>query len=161
MDRTTTHFDPDLSKEFDRHNAKYVLIPPGLTQFLQPLDVGINKDIKKFMRAADTNLRIKNKNIHPPSENDIIDNFSDVWYNKIKSESIINSFKKTGISVKMYGSENYLVNIPEIILENFNNPEEYIQDFNQNLNKDDSINLEENIFSKINDKNMKIDDYFH
>ena len=93
------------------------------------------------MRAADTNLRIKNKNIHPPSENDIIDNFSDVWYNKIKRESIISSFKKTGISVKMDVSENHLVNIPEIILENFNNPEEYIQDFNQNLNKDDSINL--------------------
>ncbi len=138
-----------------------MLIPPGLTQFLQPLDAGINKDIKKFMRAVDTNLRIKNKNIHPPSENDIIDNFSDVWYNKIKSESIINSFKKTGISVKMDDSENHLVNIPEIILKNFNNPEEYIQDFNQNLNKDDSINLEDNIFSKINDKNMKIDDYFH
>ena len=144
--------EPDLSKEFDRYNAKYVLIPQVLTQFLQPLDVGINKDFKKFMRTADTNLRIKHKNIHPPSENEIIDNFSDVWYNKIKSESIINSFKKTGISVKI---------IPEIILENFNNPEEYIQDFNQNLNKDDSINLEENIFSKNNDKNMKIDDYFH
>jgi len=159
MDRATMHFDPDLSKEFDRHNAKYLLIPPGLTQFLQPLDVGINKDIQKFMRAADTNLRIRNKNIHPSSGNDIIDNFSDVLYNKIKSESIINSFKKTGISVKIDDSENHLVNIPEIILENFNNPEEYIQDFNQNLNKDDSI--EDNIFSKINDKNMKIDDYFH
>ena len=47
---------------------------------------------------------------------------------KYKSESIINSFKKTGIS----GSENHLVNIPKIILENLNNPEEYIQDFNQN-----------------------------
>lgn len=77
-----------------------MLIPPGLTQFLQPLDVGINKDIKKFMRAADTNLRIKNKNIHPPSENDIIDNFSDVWYNKIKNESIINSFKKLAFLLK-------------------------------------------------------------
>ena len=84
-----------------------MLITTKLTQFLQPLDVGINKDIKKLMRDADTNLRIKNKNIHPPSENDIIDSFSDIWYNKIKSESIINSFKKTGISVKMDGSENH------------------------------------------------------
>ena len=61
----------------------------------------------------------------------------------------------------MDGPQNHLFNIPEIILENFNNHEEYIQDFNQNLNKDDSINLEDNILSKINDKNMKIDDYFH
>ena len=54
-----------------------------------------------------------------------------------------------------------MVNIPETILENFDNPEEYIQDFNQHLNKEASINLEDNIFKKINDKNMKIDDYFH
>lgn len=99
--------------------------------------------------------------MHPPSENEIIDIFCDVWYNKIKSESTINSFKKTDISVKIDGSENHLVNIPEIILENFDNPEEYMQDFNQKLNKNASINLEDNIFNKINDKHMKIDDYFH
>ena len=50
IERANTHFDPDLSKEFDRHNAKFVLIPAGLTQFLQPLDVGVNKEIKQFMR---------------------------------------------------------------------------------------------------------------
>ena len=72
-----------------------MLKPLGLTQFLQPLDVGVNKEIKQFMRAADTNLRIKNNNMHSPSENEIIDIFCDVWYNKIKCESIINSFKKT------------------------------------------------------------------
>ena len=38
------------------------------------------------MRAADTNLRIKNNNIYPPSENEIIDIFCDVWYNKLKCE---------------------------------------------------------------------------
>ena len=49
------------------------------------------------MSEAGTNLRIKNKNINPPSENDIIDNYSDIWYNKIKSEliiNLINLFKK-------------------------------------------------------------------
>ena len=132
-----------------------MLISTSLIQFLQPNFDRINKDIKNY-EGYRHNLRIKNKNINPPSEKDIINNFSDIRYNKIKSESIINSFKKTGISVKMDDSENHLVNIPEIILKNFNNPEEYIQDFNQNLNKDDSINLEDNIFSKINDKNMKI-----
>ena len=66
----------------------------GLTQFLQPLDVGVNKEIKQFMKAEDTNLRIKSNNMHPRSENEIIDIFCDVWYNKIKCESIINSFKK-------------------------------------------------------------------
>ncbi len=46
------------------------------------------------MSAADINLKNKNKNIRPHSRGGVIDNFSDVWYNKIKIESIINSFKK-------------------------------------------------------------------
>ncbi len=39
---------------FNKYNAKYVLITLHLTRFLQPLDVGINKDIKIYMRNADT-----------------------------------------------------------------------------------------------------------
>lgn len=71
-----------------------MLIQPGLTQFLQTLDVGVYKEIKQFMRAADTNLIIKNNKLHSPSENEIIGIFCYVWFNKIESESIINSFKK-------------------------------------------------------------------
>ena len=109
IDRATTHFDPDLSNEFERHNAKFVLIPPGLTLLLQPLDVEVNKEIKKFMWTVDANLRIKNNNKHPPTKKEIIDIFCDVFQNKIKCESIINSFKKTGISVKTDGLENHLL----------------------------------------------------
>ena len=47
---------------FNKYNTKYVLISPGLTRFLQPLDVGINKDIKIYMRNADTNICIINGN---------------------------------------------------------------------------------------------------
>ena len=40
---------------FNKYNAKYVLITLHLTRFLL-LDVGINKDIKIYMRNADTNI---------------------------------------------------------------------------------------------------------
>lgn len=48
LDRETTHFDNDLTNVFNKREASYVLIPPGLTSYLQPLDIGINKEIKKL-----------------------------------------------------------------------------------------------------------------
>ncbi len=86
-----------------------MLIPPGLTLLFQPLDVEVNKEIKKFMWTVDANLRIKNNNKHSPTKKEIIDIFCDVCQNKIKCESIINSFKKTGISVKTDGLKNHLL----------------------------------------------------
>ena len=37
---------------------------------------------------------INNGNMKPPSEDQIIDLFTNIWYNKVKRESIFNSFKK-------------------------------------------------------------------
>ena len=161
LDRATTHFNNDMGTLFNKYNAKYVLIPPGLTRFLQPLGVGINKDIKIYMRNADTNIPIRNGNKSSPTENEIIDIFTGIWYNKIRKEVIINSFKKKGISIKMDGSENYLVDIPDNILENFENPDEYIDEHNQNLSLKESVMYEEKLIANINHKNKKIDDYFH
>jgi hypothetical protein len=31
--------------------------------------------------------------------------FRDIWYNKVKKQSIIKSFKKAGISIKIDGGE--------------------------------------------------------
>ena len=56
-----------MSTLFNKYNAIYVLIPPGLTRFLQPLDIGINNDIKIYMRNADTNIRIRNGNKSGPT----------------------------------------------------------------------------------------------
>jgi hypothetical protein len=46
LDRTTTHFDINLSNYLSANNANYILIPKGLKSSLQPLDVVINKEIK-------------------------------------------------------------------------------------------------------------------
>ena len=47
IDRATTHYDETLSETFKKYNGAYVLIPPGLTRFIQPLDVSINGPLKK------------------------------------------------------------------------------------------------------------------
>ena len=82
--------------------------------------------------------------------------FHYIWYNKIKKDSIIKSFKKTGISIKMDGSENSMVDIPENIIENFDIPNELnINDNNNYINldedNDNSFNLRDNSLNK----NMK------
>ena len=141
LDRATTHFDANLREEFNKRESTYVLIPPGLTTYLQPLDVGVNKEIKQFMKQADTHFRIKNKNIRPPNENEIINMFRDIWYNNVKKQSILNSFKKTSISIKMDITENNLVNLPEIIIDNFEKPEFFINKSNNNLESQNLIIL--------------------
>ena len=88
LDRATTHFDNDLTNVFNKREASYVLIPPGLTSYLQPLDVGINKEIKNYMRRKDTEFRIKNNNLKAPNENDIICLFRDIWYNTLTYQSV-------------------------------------------------------------------------
>ena len=47
MDRATTHYDKNLSKLFKDNNSSFILIPPGLTRYIQPLDVSINGPLKK------------------------------------------------------------------------------------------------------------------
>lgn len=161
LDRATTHFDINLSNYFIANNAKYILIPTGLTSSLQPLDVGINKEIKVFMKQCDCQFRRNNNNSRPPNEGEIIEMFHDIWYNKIQKDSIIKSFKKAGISIKLDGSENNMVDIPENIIENFDVPNELnINEIDNSMVLDDDSN---NMFNQMDNSlnnNMKKEDYF-
>lgn len=100
-----------MVNKFKANNSTYLLIPPGLTRYIQPLDVVVNKPIKNKMYNWDTNFRINNLNIKNPNEIDIIEAINDIWYNNndITREMIIKSFKITGISVKVNGEENNLI----------------------------------------------------
>ena len=114
MDRATTHFNKDFSIIFEKYKSHYILIPPGLTRYLQPLDVAVNKSFKNSMKSSDCEFRLKNNNNTCPSDNIIITHVVNDWYDneKIKKEIIIRSFKKTGISLKKNGEENDQIDNP-------------------------------------------------
>ena len=103
-------------------------IQGGLTRKLLPLDIGINKPFKESLRKKfnlyqQTNnggiLTFKNSKIDREM---LVHWIYEIWYSdtEIKKESIINSFKKSGIILILDGSEK------DIIDEVYEDEEEFI-----------------------------------
>lgn len=167
MDRATTHYDANLVETFKAQNSSYILIPPGLTRFIQPLDVSINGPFKKAMIHWDTEFRISHMNIKKPDYNDVIDAVYENWYSedKITKEIIIRSFKCTGISIALDGSENGQMVHHEEVSEEIISPEDILEDLKENsLNWEDDMKNEMAKKKKtVNDKKVQpsITDFFY
>ena len=50
MDRVWSHFSEEIDNLFKENDANYVLLPPGMTSVLQPLDIHVNKVFKSNIR---------------------------------------------------------------------------------------------------------------
>ena len=61
----------------------------------------------------------------------------------------------------MDGTENNLVNLPEIIIDNIENPEYLIKNSNNNLESAESNNFIQKTLTFYSNKDMRIDDYFN
>ena len=130
-----------------------MLIPPGLTRFIQPLDVSINGPFKKAIHHWDLDFRIKNLNSKKPTRDDIINAVVNLWYNDdlISQKNIISSFKCTGISVKLDGTEQNLIKKYDDVCVEIILPSDVI------LN-DDFITEVENIYKDLEEKKIKVKD---
>ena len=51
MERARWHFSTEITNIFEKYDSNFVLIPPGLTYVLQPLDNHVNKSLKASVRA--------------------------------------------------------------------------------------------------------------
>ena len=93
--RATTHDDNELESPLKEKNASYILIPPGLTKYILPLDVSINAPFKKYMHHQYIDFILENQNKKKSSEEDIINAIDKIWFNEkyITKEQIIKSFK--------------------------------------------------------------------
>ena len=100
MDRATSHYSDNLIKSFINNNSTYILIPAGLTRYLQPLDVSVNFPFKNYLKQEYINFNLFKFNNEKAKHEDIINFVYKVWYsdNKITAEIIKNSFKVTGIT---------------------------------------------------------------
>ena len=63
MDRATTHYDISIEQLFKKNKSIFVLVLPGQTCFLQPLDVAITKKIKQFLKHEDALFRLETNNM--------------------------------------------------------------------------------------------------
>ena len=163
MDRATTHYDKNLSKLFKDNNSSFILIPPGLTRYIQPLDVSINGPLKKKLIHWDTDFRIDSMNKKKPNEFDIINCVYKIWYDKefINDKMIIDSFKITGISVSLDGSENHLIKYHSELSDEIYIPSELLAESNKIIN-DYELEMDNNTKKNIkdNNKDRAITDYF-
>ena len=89
----------------------FLLIPPGLIGFIQPLDISINGPFIKAMHHWDIDFRIKTLNTQKPKRDDIINAVFNILYvnDIISQNNIITSFKCTDISVKLDERDQHLV----------------------------------------------------
>ena len=49
IDSVLAHYDNELESSLKEKNPSYILIPSGLTKYIQPLDASINAPFKKYM----------------------------------------------------------------------------------------------------------------
>ena len=62
MDCVISHFSIEISNIYEKYDSKFMLILPGLTYVLQPLDTYVNKSFKANVRSEYHNRLLKNKN---------------------------------------------------------------------------------------------------
>ena len=143
MDRARSHFSNEISDIFEKNNSKFILIPPGMTRFVQPLDVCINKPFKDAMRKAYTEYEIKKGMQNKPSHEDLVSRLENVWYdpNLLTSEMIKKSFKICGISNSLDGSEDNFFKWPKEINPSDLNEIENDSNYNQ-INLDEPVEME-------------------
>jgi hypothetical protein len=105
------HLKDEIKNKAKTMNIELVVIPGVLTGQLQPLDVCLNKTFKVALREEwskwiiHTKLLTKSGNIKKPSLYQVCEWVKHAW-DSVKTESVIYSFKKCGISNDMDGNED-------------------------------------------------------
>ena len=114
IDSAPSHIKPSLLEYINKKKQKYVLIPPGMTRVLQPLDVSINGPFKRYMKNLYIDECIRNKDINMKiSREQILKWILEIWHDesKIKKINVENSFKYCGISNSLNGEEDGMIQV--------------------------------------------------
>ena len=108
LDEASVHKIPEIKKSLELSETKVMMIPGGLTRYLQPLDVSINKPFKDGIRKKYNEYWLEKWDIKV-SRKEILNWVGEVWYDdNLTSYMIEKSFKKAGITLNIDGSEDDL-----------------------------------------------------
>ena len=154
MDDASMHKIDIVKDKIKECNTKISMIPGGLTRYLQPLDVSINKPFKDELKKRYTKYCMDQQdNKARVTQEDLINWVAEVWYDdKLSSEIISKSFKAAGITLALDGSEdemfighNQLINDDQVMVEQVEQPvDEQDEEIKDPEIDDKRNNLEEN-----------------
>ena len=109
FDRATTHINDEIINFLHANNILYVLIPPGFTRFLQPLDVSVNRAFKIALKKNYLNYQQKHlddifHNQFTIKNEEIINMIYEIWSNEndIKKNVIIDAFLFCEITINFF-----------------------------------------------------------
>ena len=124
------------------------MISGGLTRYLQPLKISINKPFKYEFRKKYTDYWMETKNSNAKvSQNDLINWVWEVWYSKsISSNMIRKSFKAAGITLNLDGSEDEMFVVNNKLL---GNDQEMVSEVEQPINPNELIEEKKNLMMKM------------
>ena len=168
LDYCPAHCCENVKKILNNHNIDCIFIPKNMTSVLPPLDRMINNPFKKYLKTKYSEfLMFENKKDESISDarKRILNDINELWYanNKefsgVNKDNIIKSFKITGISNELDGSEEQIFDGYDII-----NKLNIIKEPKTNSDSDssyDSDGEKENkkwiLLSKLNNKDIKND----
>ena len=144
LDKASSHLTNNVLEMFKNNNQFISFIPAGLTRFIQPLDVVINKPFKDALRkkyiehcaeGSDFTIKI--------SRDTMIQFICDVWYdpNIITEEMITKSFMCTGIIYSQNQDENIFT-----AWKNMKNEMSFIQDdLGEDFGEDEETGIKEDM----------------
>ena len=134
LDKSPSHFNRDVIDKFNENKTNYVFIPGGLTRYLQPLDIGVNRLFQESLVREYTLHKAMNKNINlnykkTPQEIrvEVIKHINHIWWETgdISLSEIKNGFYKGGISLKDDGSEDEDWEFPDKIIDHYSIYDEF------------------------------------
>lgn len=106
------HLVDRVKKNLQDGRTETAVIPGGCTSILQPLDVSLNKPFKTYLRESWNDWMLHGEksftdhgNMRAPSLKQVCEFVIKAW-DKVKTESVIKSFKKCSISNALDGSED-------------------------------------------------------
>lgn len=141
----SSHIHPKVIEYLNDNDIDFVVIPPGFTRYLQPLDIYVNKEFKSNLKnkyinhLTHNNLFIKNEEFLVEKEL-IIQWVLEIWNSNdiIEKDTINKVFKKAGISNKLDGSEDDLFIYPDEIINTNKSKDNYSEELINDIEENDS-----------------------